>query len=298
MKNCLIILNKNAGGSKKISFDKVEKCLGEEYSFTRFTLPDDSEPDISGYDAVAICGGDGTLTNALQQVYDKPVEVFYFPSGTLNDKAKAMRRYSHTLSGCPSSTSPLNRQIVIGELSASAASIFSYVLAAGSFTPIGYTTKTESKKRLGALAYIGEVLKQYRIHRIDAAIAAGDENIEGEFTLIMYVKSPRCFGFRFNRAFDPESASGHLVAIRSPKHNGILGYIELFFPFFRVFFLGLKRERSGRIIFKKVFSSTLTLKNSTDFCRDGEKLSLDEGDYSIRFVRTKCGFNVIDHRHK
>ena len=39
MKNCLIIINKNAGTSKKISFEKVEKCLGSEYKYEHRTIP-------------------------------------------------------------------------------------------------------------------------------------------------------------------------------------------------------------------------------------------------------------------
>ena len=91
MEKCLIVINFNAGSSKKISFEKVEKCLGNRYEYTHLSLPQDKFSSSKGFDAVAVCGGDGTLASIVQDTYDKPIKVFYFPVGTLNDKAKAVR---------------------------------------------------------------------------------------------------------------------------------------------------------------------------------------------------------------
>lgn len=306
MKKCLIVLNKSAGSSKKISFEKVEKCLGEDYCFTRCALPENRLPEMCDFEAVAVCGGDGTLSSVLERIYKYPADVFYFPVGTLNDKAKALR-YCHASAKCPSCNDGFRgKPIIIGKCNSLIKdgdyvnsdckdNIFTYVFAAGSFTPIGYTAKVELKKKFGVLAYIGEVIKEYRPHRIKAAINCDGIKTEGEFTLIMFVKSPRCFGFRFNKAFDPESTSGHLVAIRSPKHNGILGYAEMFFPFFKVFFIGMKKNyESKKIIFKRIYSATLDLKSNVDFCKDGEKFTAEKCEYKISFKRSLCNFFVTD----
>lgn len=294
MKSCLIIINKSAGGSKKVSFEKVEKCLGDGYEYTRCALPDCPDPDPCKYDAVAVCGGDGTLGSVLSKVYDKAIDVWYFPVGTLNDKAKA-QRYEAALTKCPScGGANSGKQIVLGKCSNGEISMFTYVFACGAFTPIGYTAKVEVKKRIGVLAYIGKVLKEYQVHRINAKIDCGAKCYEGEFALIMFVKSPRCFGFDFNRAFDAESNSGHLVAIRSPKHDGLLGKIEMFFPFFRTFFLGLGKEKNGKIIFRRVYSATITHSEDVDYCRDGERHFVSKGEHKIKFIRTLCNFNVIE----
>ena len=329
MKNCLIIINRAAGGSKRISFEQVEKCLGEEYVYVRRSLPDDSDPDPRGYDAVAVCGGDGTLSSVLAKIYDKATDVWYFPVGTLNDKAKA-ERYEEAKTVCPScGGAKAGKQIIVGKYESisgaatdlasaysedcaqadcaevksrerangrahSENSLFTYVLATGAFTPIGYTSKPETKKKLGVFAYIGHVFKEYRVNRIKADIDCGTKRFEGEFNLIMFVKSPRCFGFPFNKAYDAESESGHLVAIRSPKHGGALGLIEMFFPFFRVFFLGLKKEREGKIIFQKICAASVTHHNDVNYCRDGELEILPAGTHEIKFVRSQCNFSVIE----
>lgn len=321
MKKCLIIINSAAGKSRKISFDKVESRLGDGYCYSRFSLPEDGEYALDGYDAVAVCGGDGTLGALLSKAADMPIDVYYFPSGTLNDRAKS-KRYEHVKSNADAAR---GRQIVVGKYErlsdipkndeddkndppiesaptrgsspleiAGGQSAFSYVLAAGSFTPIGYMADAGLKRRLGALAYVFQIIKQYRIYRIPAEIDVGEKKFDGEFSLIMALKSPRCFGFRFNRAFDPESVSGHLVAIRSPKHGGIVGLAEMFFPFFRVFFMGLKREREGKILFKKIYSCNVVQKRDETYCRDGEKYVCPKGTLKISFKKTLCNFCVID----
>lgn len=307
MKRCLIIINKNAGTSKKINFEKVEKCLGNGYVYTRKTLPDDEISEIKDFEAVAVCGGDGTLGSVLEKVCKQPIDLFYFPVGTLNDKAKAQRYEKHK-SVCPScsdyesSAKPVVYGVCEKVLSDGKyktvdcdGDVFAYVFAAGSFTPIGYTSEVKNKQRFGILAYVWQILKEYKPHRIEACIQNGKHVHGGEFTLVMFLKSPRCFGFRFNKAFEQDGTSGHLLAVRSPKHNGLLGKIEMFFPFFRAFFIGLKNEKSkGKIIFEKTYSTYLDLKSDVDFCKDGEKQTVSEGEYKVSFKRSICNFTVIE----
>lgn len=297
MENCLIIINKSAGSGDKISFDFVKKTLGSGYKYACHTLPADGKPRLNDYDALAVCGGDGTLSSVLNEVYDKQKEVFYFPYGTLNDKAKADHSKPSSLKTKKNAQRKAaengDSHAVVGIVrQASKSTIFSYVFAAGTFTPIGYTTKVKMKKRFGVLAYLAEVLKEYKVTRIAAQVTADGKTFEGEFALIMFIKSPRCFGFKFNKAYEKDATSGHLVLIRSPRHDGILGKIEMFFPFFRVFFVGLKKEREGKIVFKKFSNLTCDFALPTDFCKDGEKESID-GNIAVEFERTECRLSLM-----
>ena len=288
MENCLIIINRSAGGSKNISFDYVKNTLGRGFNYPCHTIPTDGEPNLDGYSTLAVCGGDGTLSNVLGKVYDKNKSVYYFPSGTLNDKAK-IRQSAKSNESAPT-------HAVIGKIAGDTQAVFSYVFAAGSFTPIGDVASVKMKKRFGVLAYLSHVISEYKIHRIHAKIQTNESVYTGDFTLIMFLKSPRCFGFKFNKAYDESDESGHMLLIRSPRHSGLLGKIEMFFPFFRVFFLGLKKERDGKIVFKKVDNVSITLDKQTAFCKDGEK-EMAEGDFTLSFEKTECNLNLV-HKTK
>lgn len=296
MENCLIIINKSAGSGDKISFDSVKKTLGNGYKYAYHTIPTDGEPTLENYDALAVCGGDGTLSNVLNKVYDKQKDVFYFPYGTLNDKAKASHHPNHnhtTDLETNSKTNSVEDRAVVGLVKTqSKQTVFSYVFAAGAFTPIGYTASVKMKKRFGVLAYLVEVVKEYKVHRIRAEITADGKTFDGEFALVMFIKSPRCFGFRFNKAYDEQAKSGHLVLIRSPKHDGLVGKIEMFFPFFRTFFIGLKKERNDKIVFQKFSNMTASFDLPTDFCKDGEKATIESG-VTVEFVKTECHLNLM-----
>lgn len=337
MGKCLIIINKNAGTSKKITFEKVERFINHNYLYTHITLPCDVPIPYEKYDAVAICGGDGTLSSIMKNVWDKNVKVYYFPVGTLNDKAKASKHFHKSAQDMQANNLVVgkvfsNEQLKLTqnkelsnisycaneqickhekrcvrdnlkcsdiELCTSAQDnnyeLFTYVFACGSFTPIGYCSSVKKKKKLGILAYILNVVKKYKPHKIPAKIKTEKIDIQGDFTLLMFIKSPRCFGFSFNKAYDAQDKSGHLIAIRTPKHKSALGYIEMFFPFFRVFFMGLKKEIIGKnLIFTKTSNANIQLFNNVDFCADGEKCTLEKGEYKISFHRSKCYFQVAD----
>lgn len=152
---------------------------------------------------------------------------------------------------------------------------FAYVLAGGTFTEIGYETKIKTKKHFKLLAYFFKVLQTYKIHRIDAEIKLEDRVINDQFTLIMAINCARCFGFKFNRRYVHNDGKGQLLLIKSPKHNGLIGKIEIFFPFFRAFFMGLSEEKDGKILkFLDFSKAELTLKKDYSFTVDGEKLLL------------------------
>ena len=338
MKTCLIIINNNAGGSNKISFKKVEECLGKFYKYSHLNLPTEKSYSLDNFNAVAVCGGDGTFSSLLEKVYNKKIEFYYFPAGTLNDKAKAERygnarrdcvqcknvknvinfdvveknlmsnyeplkeiKYAEdtikrTISNNSEINSNFNGKYIIGQpivIGKANDKIFSYVLASGSFTPIGYKTNQKIKQKIGILAYIFNIFKEYKIHQIPAEIECDGEFFKGEYTLIMFLKSSRCFGFRFNFGYKETEESGHLIAIKAPKHNGILGKIEMFFPFFRVFFIGLKKERLGKIIYIKTKNTKLTLNPNTLFCKDGEKQTFSQ-PIDINFEKTVCNVSIIN----
>ena len=158
---------------------------------------------------------------------------------------------------------------------------FSYVFAAGSFTPLGYIVPPEKKKKLGILAYLFRVVSQYKVYDIKTQITADDVNYDGNYTLIMFIDSMRCFGFNFNKLYSPSDGATHMLLIKSPGKNSLRNKIKIFWPLFKAFFIGFKKEVSNnKMVFKKVINASLKFENSIPFNLDGEKYDF-VGDVTV-----------------
>ncbi len=268
-----MLVNKIAGGFNGLNVDELVLRLNKSFDKTDVVyLPSESAPDFSGYDTAVVCGGDGTLNHLINSDVPGSMQVYYLPSGTLNEAAHIKR------------TEPIS---LVGEADGR---LFSYVFAAGTFTPLGYSVGHRSKQRFKALAYVMRVIREYKVARIRAKITVDGCDFEGEYTLIMVINSPRCFGFRFNRMYS-EGGDMCLLTIRSPKAKGIFGKIAIFFPFFRSFFMGYSKPYSSKTI---EFCAFKELKLSFDsvpvFCADGERA---EGMNTTFYVKTHLLHNSI-----
>ena len=246
--NCKVIVNTDSGNYAKLDLDRLLDSLGCVDTSVELI---DSSADWSAEncDTVVICGGDGTLHNALEKC--KHQRIVYAPCGTLNETAKT----------CSTITS-------IGTVNGNP---FSYVCAAGSFTEIGYSASNNHKRRFKALAYLPQVLRAYRAHTISATLTVDGKVYVGDYTLLMVLKSNRCFGFKFNKSYDKHKGL-YLVAIRSCGEDNLTNRFKMFSPFFRVFFCGVNAPKTTEefsvVPFKEL---TISLDTPQSFCLDGEK---------------------------
>lgn len=269
---CLLVINGLSGNSKKLIQKSVLlDALKERYSIidTHIINQNDGFYDVRravvGYDALAVCGGDGTLNRTLNALRDTEIEFIYFPCGTLNDTARSLKSYE-------------GRKIDVGEFNGR---LFSYVSAVGSFTPIGYNSKPEDKRVFKRLCYYVDAFREYKLWHVDAEISTDSFVTSGDFTLIMLINSKSCFGFNFNKLYTPTNGKAHLLLIRAPKAPFAL--VKMFFLFFRAFFIGFKKEVHGKnIIFREVQHANIKLKKPLPFCLDGElEMGKLENDFVI-----------------
>ena len=267
----------------------MERLLSEEYDSVDVVCIDEKcnvkiKDEIGGYDALAVCGGDGTLNSAINAVKGKGMALYYIPCGTLNDTAKCLRLAKEL-----SDTERRIRRVDMGQVGDTR---FAYVFAGGTFTEIGYKTKIKTKKRFKILAYMMMVLRTYKVHRIKAKIELPDKTFEDEYTLIMAINSSRCFGFSFNKRYCHNDGKGQLLLIKSPRFNGLIGKIEIFFPFFKAFFMGLRKERDGKKMkFLDFTDAKITFENAETFTVDGEKIELD-GENDLKILKQKLNLMV------
>ncbi len=266
MRKLKIIINRMSGNGGKAYFDKIlkklENKLNEKFEVTETInlAGQDDTFELDNCDAVAVCGGDGTLSNALNKAREYKIDVFYFPYGTLNEVAKHIKKEG---------TGVVKETGYIGSRQ------FVYVAATGSFTPIGYSTTNKSKRKLKFFAYVLRVLKEYKVYNMKATIDADGIVDEGVYSLIMCLDSRRCFSFNFNHLYRFNDGKFHLLTIKTPK--GHFKKFKIFFPLFRAFFIGFRKEyKSKNMIFKAAERVSVKCDKNYPICLDGEKFYAGE----------------------
>ena len=255
---CKIVVNRDSGNCARLDLEGLMCMLGCKDAQIE-NIGSGADWSADGYDTVIVCGGDGTLHHAIDKCRDQ--QIIYAPCGTLNEASAT----ATTLT-------------TVGKVNGES---FSYVCACGSFTEIGYAAKNKHKQRWKSIAYLPQIFKQYRCHDIRASLTVDGEKIEeNSYTLLMVIKSHRCFGFNFNHSYKRDKKL-YLLAIKSAGKDCLKSRAKMFFPFFRVFFCGISHPMSRKCWFLMPFDNLkVSLKDKQDFCLDGEKRTL-EGDLEI-----------------
>ncbi len=277
-KRCIVIVNKLSGHSKHIDEKQLLSAFGNGYDVQFFYLDKKQRlTDFYAFDRIVVCGGDGTLNGVLNSKIREDVEIIYLPYGTLNEFFAGGIKNNH----------------YVKDIGMAGDKYFSYVMAAGIFTPIGYCVNDKKKRKYKAFAYLAQVVKEYKVHRIKAKFLYDDYSCDGEYSLIMIIDSPRCFGFRFNRLFRMDDGIMHLLTIRAPKSNGLFGKIKLFFPLFRAFFIGFSKPyRSKNMVFQPFNHLNLTLETPVDFDMDGEK-EVMRGSFDVQVTNFSRPITIL-----
>lgn len=269
-KTCLVVTNPRSGSWREHDRDKIRQVLSQ-YA-VHFADIDSPLPPMDTLDALAVAGGDGTLHNFLNRVRGADLPLYYFPTGTLNERARIGE----------------NRPMV-GRINDD---YFVYVVAAGSFTPIGYTTALKKKKRFKYFAYIAEAVRQYKVHRIQAEVVIDGRRYRGTYSLLMVLRSPRCFLFRFNKMYRADADKVHLLLIPAPKSDRLWGKICLFLPLFRAFFVGFRHEKESKhLVFREGHTAVVHLDAPTCFNIDGECVPLT-GTYRLTATQSTPAITV------
>lgn len=282
-KKCLIIINKLSGNSEKINVDMLKAVLCRDFQIElKHITEKELLGDLSAFDRIVACGGDGTLNGVLNSNLSQNVELIYLPYGTLNELSA-------------STVNATRHDCFVKEVCKLGDHTFSYVFATGTFTPLGYNVLDKKKKRYKFWAYLQNVIKEYKIYSIQAQLQFGEEVINDTYTLIMLINSSQCFGFRFNKLYQKDDGILHLLTIKSPKYRGLLGAVSIFFPFFRAFFIGFKKEyKSQRMLFVPIKNAIITLNTKTTFNADGERTEVF-GENPVRVVTVGYSLRIVTH---
>ena len=266
MKKCLIVINLMSGRAARIDRSKLLSRFGAAYDVTFKEIRNDSDEwSAQGFDLVIACGGDGTFNRALNLCSADAVPLIYYGFGTFNECAKAK--------GAKKGSREFLR---LYEYASVNGRFFGYVAATGTFTPLGYIVPPSEKQKLGIFAYLARVLGEYRVCSVPATVTADGTTFTGNYTLVMAIDSVRCFGFRFNRLYRPDDGKIQLLLIKSPGKDSLLNRARIFFPFFRAFFIGFRREVTTKnVVFRSAKSLTISTRAPETYDIDGDRAELD-----------------------
>lgn len=270
LQNCLFVQNTESGRNKINIYCNIQDYFSNASSQAKTTLYDGTQ-DLDAYENVVVVGGDGTIHHAVNGLHGRN-NLVYVPLGTVNDFGKIKRENGRTP--------------ILGRANDKR---FCYVLATGTFTSIGYQTERAAKKKMGRLAYYAKAMKGLKIERIPLCVCADGKSYKGEYTLAMLLRSPRCFGFKFNRMYNEQKPEIYLLLIASPKRGGILGTAQLFCRFFRAFFMGFSKEKQGAVCFFPCKEVTISAQSSLTYCLDGERF---EAPLTLRCVAEVQPFSL------
>ena len=129
-------------------------------------------------------------------------------------------------------------------------------------------------------------MSELKVHRMKMVVKADDKTYTGEYTLIMLLRSPRCFGFKFNRIYKTDSPELYLLLIEAPKEKRFAATARLFCRLFRSFFIGFNKEHHGKIEFFPCSTVNVSSDEEYVYCLDGEKF---QGKRSL-----ECNAEITD----
>ena len=224
----LMIVNPKAGRAKikkyisaiRNNFEKSEYKIDLKHTTVEYGATEIISDYKKDFDILVVCGGDGTLNQAVQGLHDidKYVQIGYIPSGTTNDFARSLGVAFDKLELSNNLDRFTTEKVDLGKFNDR---VFNYVVSAGIFSRASYNTSTKSKNRFGRLAYIMSgfkeifVCKPYRL-----IVKCKDTSIDDEFIYCSVSNAKYVGGFNIFKKEHVEMDDGKLEAlfIKRPKN--------------------------------------------------------------------------------
>lgn len=81
---CVIIVNSLSGNSMLVDVKGLTEVFGEDADII-YIKEDTVLKDLSAYQRIVACGGDGTLNSVINCKLSPSAQLFYLPYGTFNE---------------------------------------------------------------------------------------------------------------------------------------------------------------------------------------------------------------------
>lgn len=226
----LILVNPKAGKAKiKKDIQEIEENLKRlNYGVvTKYTTKRVNGTEVirnydDDYDILIVCGGDGTLNEATQGLYEMKKKVFvgFIPTGTTNDFAKSLK-VSFNKMDISTNINKYNYEKVDQGLFNER--VFNYSATFGVFSKVSYRTSTKWKNKVGRLAYLGSATKEiFNIKPYKMNVYTDEKNIEDEFIFGSVSNSNYIGGFNMFKDEEIKLNDGKFEVVLVKKPQNIL----------------------------------------------------------------------------
>ena len=187
-------------------------------------------------DLILICGGDGTLNEAVDAIMSdgnlQNISVSFVPLGTTNDFARSLSIPIKDINVTSKLLETKAKRTDIGKFNEN--KFFCYVAAFGLITDVSYTTYIEKKHKYGRLAYYLEALKRLKkIPTYRIKLKYDEKHIEDEFIYGGITNSESIAGFKWFERGEILLDDGEFEGIFIRKPKNIFGYIKILSSFIR-----------------------------------------------------------------
>lgn len=177
-----------------------------------------SQVNQDEYDRIVVCGGDGTLNEAITGLMQSEIKcrVGYIPCGTLNEWSSGLNISRNIAAAARDATS--NREITL-DLGKFGDKYFTYTASFGAFTEASYSAPQDVKNVLGRAAYFFEGIKSLgNIKPLHLKFTCNGNIIEGDFLFGAITNSLSVGGIvKFNEnAVNLNDGYFEVLLIRSP----------------------------------------------------------------------------------
>lgn len=224
----LIIANPKAGRGKIVKeIDKIKENL-QKLSYQVKVQYTDLQKDATQiiksenepYDKLLVCGGDGTLNQAIQGLceMEKQVPVGYMTVGTTNDFARSLGVSKNRYDISNHIDEYQEEQVDVGKFNER---FFNYVASIGVFSKASYRTSTKAKNRFGRLAYLFLGVRELFFYpTYHLKIFTEDRIIEDEFVYGSISNARYVGGFPIFKKETVDMSDGEFEAIfvKKPKN--------------------------------------------------------------------------------
>lgn len=221
------------------------------------------------FDRIVVCGGDGTLNEALsglRQRAEKGLELpvlGYLPTGSTNDFAASLGIPADPVRAAKIAADGTVFSCDCGDFNGNS---FAYVAAFGAFTKVSYATPQQTKNSLGHFAYVLEGIKSLpQIKGIPVTVQTDEETFSGNYLYGMVSNSNSVGGFNGIYGKTPVSLDdGYLEVLLIKEPKTLADQSELMSDLLRV------NLNSRHIVFRKAKKAVFICENELAWTLDGE----------------------------